>query len=252
MALEFFRPGTSILHRFDPRAKLLLLAVLVLCFFLPFRLEVSLFYLTMLVATICFCLGAGELKKPFIAIAPLLIVISVFTPFLRISGDVLWAPFGITYISSGGLNETAGLIMRFVGITLGFFAVFRSIDPNDLILTLRWFGLSFRAALVLVITLRFIPSLVETYGNVRDAHSLRNGEKKKGIFAKLIPVLTSILINAVRGIPTLAMTLEARGFGRSNKRTEYAALGSGKRLTLHLCTAGLLAVLFLSPFILLP
>ncbi len=251
MALEFFRPGTSLLHRFDPRAKLLLLAVLVLCFFLPFRLEVSLIYLAMLAATVGFFLGVGELKKPFIAIAPLLIVISVFTPFLRMGGDVLWAPFGIPYLSSGGLRETAVLITRFVGITLGFFAVFRSIDPNDLILTLRWFGLSFRAALVLVIALRFIPTLVETYGNVRDAHSLRNGEKRKGIFEKIIPVLTSILINAVRGIPALAMTLEARGFGRSNKRTEYTALGSGKRLALHLWTAGLLAIFLLSPFILM-
>jgi energy-coupling factor transporter transmembrane protein EcfT len=44
VAVDFFKPGDSFLHRFDPRAKLPLLAVLVACFFLPLPLVVSAIY----------------------------------------------------------------------------------------------------------------------------------------------------------------------------------------------------------------
>jgi energy-coupling factor transport system permease protein len=252
MALEFFRPGDGILHRLDPRAKLILLAVLVLCFILPFRLEVSCAYLAALGMAVGLILGVGELKTSLRAIAPLLIVIAVLTPILRRGGDVLWAPFGAVYLTRDGLREAAGLLIRFAGLTLSFFAVFRSIDPNDLILALRWFGLSYPAALVLVIVLRFIPTMSQVYGNVRDAHALRSGTGKRNGFATIIPVLTSVLISAVRGIPSLAMTLESRGFGRANRRTEYRALESGKGAVIQICGAGILAVALLSPLLLFP
>jgi energy-coupling factor transport system permease protein len=248
MVMDFFRPGSSILHRFDPRAKLLLLLVVTVCFFLPFQLEVPAVYAAVLAALVGFCLGAGELRKTLLAIAPLLLVICVLTPLFKPGGRILWAPFGLPYITSGGLRETARLAVRFAGIMLAFFAVFRTIELNELILALRWFGLSFRTSLVLTIALRFIPSLAQVYANVRDAHTLRRSQgKREGIFDRLIPVLTSLVIQAVRGIPTLAMVLESRGFGRSNTRTQYAALEGGTRLARHLMIAGAAAVILIAP-----
>ena len=250
MALEFFRPGSGLLHRFDPRAKLVTLVVLVLCFLIPIRLEISFAYAAALIIAVGLFLGPADLLRSLRAIAPLLVVILLLTPVLRKGGEVLWAPFGWPYLTMDGLRETAVLMIRFSGISLAFFMVFRTIDPNDLILALRWYGLSFRAALVLVIALRFIPTLAEGYANIRDAHALRGGTGKKTGFSRILPVLTSILITTVRGIPSLAMTLETRGFGRANPRTEYTALMDGRKLVPHMCIAGFIAaVTFLPPFI---
>jgi energy-coupling factor transport system permease protein len=246
MALEFFRPGSGILHRFDPRAKLVTLVVLVLCFLIPVRLEISFAYAAALILAVGLLLGPSDLLKSIRAIAPLLAVILLLTPVLRRGGEILWAPFGWPYLTKDGLRETAVLMIRFSGISLAFFMIFRTIDPNDLILALRWYGLSFRAALVLVIALRFIPTLAEGYGNIRDAHALRGGAGKRTGFSRIIPVLTSILIMTVRGIPSLAMTLEARGFGRDNPRTEYAALIDGRKLVLHMGIACFLAAMIFS------
>ncbi len=252
MALEFFRPGSGLLHRFDPRAKLATLAALVLGFLIPVRIEISLAYAAALILAVGLFLGPADLLKSIRAIAPLLAVILLLTPVLRRGGEVLWAPFGWPYLTEDGIRETAVLMIRFSGISLAFFIVFRTIDPNDLILALRWYGLSFRAALVLVIALRFIPTLAEGYGNIRDAHSLRGGAGKKTGFSRIIPVLTSILIMTVRGIPSLAMTLETRGFGRSNPRTEYAALIDGRKLALHMGIACLIAIMIILLPLILP
>jgi energy-coupling factor transport system permease protein len=248
MVLDFYKPGSGLLHRFDPRAKLILLATVTTCFFLPFRLEVLGVYLAALLILVGFCLGAEELGKSLAALAPLLAVICLLTPLFRRGGSAVWSPFGVPYLTSAGILEAARLAARFAGITLAFFASFRTIDMNDLILTMRWFGLPFRASLVFIITLRFIPSLFGVYGNVRDAHALRQSPtRKRRFFERLIPVLTSMIIQAVRGIPTLAMALECRGFGRRNSRTQYMALGNGARLARHLSISALATLLLLAP-----
>jgi energy-coupling factor transport system permease protein len=248
VAMDFFSPGSTLLHRFDPRAKLLLLIAVTACFFLPLPLEVLAAYVGALSALVGFSLGWRQLGKSLLAIAPLLLVICLFTPLFRAGGRVIWAPFGLAYLTSDGASATARLLARFTGITLGFFAAFRTIELDELILTLRWYGLPYRSTLILTIALRFIPSLAEVYANVRDAHTLRRGvESGKRPFERLIPVLTSMIIQAVRGIPTLAMVLELRGFGRANRRTEYRTLGSAQRLARHLAVGALLAAVLFAP-----
>jgi energy-coupling factor transport system permease protein len=248
MIVDFFRPGTSALHSFDPRAKLPLLLVITVCFFLPIRLGISAAYVALLAVAVGASLGPRELGKAVLAISPLLLVICAFTPLFARGGGLLWAPFGLPYITSAGLLQTARLVIRFTGITLAFFSVFRTIELNDLILALRWYGLSHRMSLVLTITLRFIPTLAQTYVNVRDAHALRKswGRREKPM-ERLIPVLTSLVIQAVREIPTLAMVLESRGFGRSNPRTQYAELPGGSRLARHMAAAAVIALACLAP-----
>jgi energy-coupling factor transport system permease protein len=103
-----------------------------------------------------------------------------------------------------------------------------------MVLSLRWFGLPYAACLVMTITLRTIPSLAATWHNVVDAHRLRSGldgrRRRRRIVETYGPVLTSVLIEAVKGIPALAMALESRGFGRRNARTSYAELKKGRAL----------------------
>ena len=141
--------------------------------------------------------------------------------------------FQVTLVTTDGLDTTLVLLSRFVGITLGFFAVVRTVALDDMVLSLRWFRIPYAACLVITITLRTIPSLASTWHSVVDAHRLRSGgvgTRRPRLVETYLPVLTSVLIESVKGIPVLAMALESRGFGRRNPRTTFAELKGGRAL----------------------
>jgi energy-coupling factor transport system permease protein len=232
--VEFYRPGNSALHRLDPRPKMLFLIVVLIAFFLPSAPWVLLVFTASIVAVIAFFLGPAQLLPPLKTLWPILILISLLTaPFHRAGLPVLRV-VDITLVTTEGLNMTLVLLLRFLGITFGFFAVVRTVALDDMVLSLRWFGLPYAACLVMTITLRTIPSLAATWHNVVDAHRLRSGldgrRRRRRIVETYGPVLTSVLIEAVKGIPALAMALESRGFGRRNARTSYAELKKGRAL----------------------
>jgi energy-coupling factor transport system permease protein len=240
--------GTSLLHRFDPRAKLIALAAFAAGFFLPVPLWAIAAYAAVLALAIALCLGPLELGRSLAAIAPVLLIICILTPVFHRQGAAVLTVRGFTLLTSDGLQEALRLLIRFTGLTLAFYAAFRSMDMDELILALRWFGVPHRAALVVIIALRFIPSLFIVYRNVQDAHLLRRAKgRKQGFFARTMPVLTSVFIQAIRGIPSLAMALETRGLGSRVRRSDYRVLPAGRRLALSMATAAAIIALLLAP-----
>ena len=251
MSVEFFRPGHGFLHRFDPRAKLVLLVPLFICFFLPVPPWVLMPFAGALMIVIAVALGPRELLPPLLAITPVLVFICLLTPPFHRGGSGILTLSGCVLLTTDGARETLIMLVRFLGITFGFFAVVRTVSLDDLVLALRWFGLPYTFCLVVIIALRTMPSLASTWHNVRDAHRLRSGppesRRKKRIVETYLPLLTSLLIEAVKGIPVLAMALESRGFGRRNRRTVYAELKKGRRLVADMAVCLVLSLLFISP-----
>ena len=180
MNVDFFKPGTSFLHRFDPRAKLLLLAAVTASLLVPAPVAVSACLLALLVVVIAAAFGPAELWVPLRPILPVLILIALLTPPFQRSGRVLLAVSGFVLVTTGGLLAGLTMIVRFAGLSLAFFAAFRSIELDDLVLALRWFGLPFSACLVVIIAFRSLPSLAATYRSVQDAHKLRSGPLPTG------------------------------------------------------------------------
>ncbi|MFI5368650.1 MAG: energy-coupling factor transporter transmembrane component T family protein [Spirochaetia bacterium] len=251
MTVDFFRPGRSFLHRYDPRAKLLLLIPVSICFFLPVPPVVLAPFAASLVLVVAAALGPREVLPPLQAMAPVLVFICLLTPPFHRGGANVLALSGIVLLTSNGVRETLVLLLRFFGVTFGFFAVVRTVSLDDLVLSLRWFGLPYPFCLVVIVALRTMPTLASTWHNVQDAHRLRAGppasQGRKKIVDTYLPVLTSLLIEAVKGIPLLAMALESRGFGRRNPRTVYAELKKGRRLAVDMAVCLCLGVLFISP-----
>ncbi len=250
MIAEFSLPGTSALHRLDPRAKVAGLVAIVPAFFVFPSAYLPGLYAACLAALVALFLGGRELAKSLAAIGPLLLIILVLTPVFHRGGKALWEPFGVVLLTTDGLRESLRLVGRFAGLTLAFFAVFRTLDMNDFVLALRWYGLPFRAALTLIVSFRFIPTLFALYRGVQDAHALRRaGERPAGFFARVMPQLTSVFIQAVRMIPSLAMALETRGFGRANPRTEWRVLPRGRSVTVSFLATALLVAAAYAPLL---
>jgi energy-coupling factor transport system permease protein len=127
-----------------------------------------------------------------------------------------------------------------------FFALLRTLKLEELVLALRWFGVPFPAALAVTATFRYIPFLADTWHEVKDAHRLRGAGTRPG------PVLTAVMVKAVKTIPALAMALESRGLGRRGPRTSLNILPPPRRFAYHALAvaavgAAILVLLLLPP-----
>ncbi|MFO7730902.1 MAG: energy-coupling factor transporter transmembrane component T [Spirochaetia bacterium] len=235
-----YLPGNSFVHKADPRIKFSLLILWVIALILPVSIVALTAYYLALVLLIWAGLSLGQVLQPLKTIWPLLLLIALLTPPFHQSGRELYQIGGFIRITEGGLQEAFVLIVRFSGITSAFFLFFRTTTIDDFILTLRWFGLPYSGALVVTIAFRYIPSLLQLYRNIEDAHALRRpapqGRRKFHPikkFSHIFPTLVSVMIHSIKGIPTLSMALESRGFGRYNPRTSYRSLLPLKKVVHH-------------------
>ena len=241
MQMTLFLPGDTYLYRLDPRAKVLLLIFFTTYIFLPTGLlwQGVLFCFLLIVSLTA--LGIRQVFSPIRSIWPILLLVLLLTPpFYRED------PVGIT----------AMLLLRFTGITYLFSLFFRTTEMSRVIMTLRWYRLPYQAALIITMAIRFIPYLAGVYQQVRDAHRLRGGAGPSSRnpvrkIVSLIPVLTSVMIYAIKAIPTLSMSLEHRGLGsdayisKTANRNEYKSFVNDRRLFTHFGISVIIAVIFL-------
>ncbi len=239
-----------LIRSIDPRAKMIFLVGFVTIFFLKLSL-VLLFGYLLVVILLLMSFGVKSVKVPLVGIWPLLFLIIVLTPLFNRSGKGLLVVSGIPIITLDGLVLALRLAIRFCGITLVVFLFYISTTQTDTILTLRWFGMPFRFALTITVSLRYIPYLTDVYNDIKSAHKLRgvfpgNG-KKRGKRTRIFPILVSLMIYAVKRIPTLAMSLECRGVGRKEKRSSYLELKGFRYAFVDFLVTSLFFVVVLSP-----
>ncbi|WP_320128094.1 energy-coupling factor transporter transmembrane component T [uncultured Sphaerochaeta sp.] len=234
MTTNTFVAGHSFLYRFDPRAKIFLMVLFCIWFFMPITL--SGLYVVVLLIIILGSLNTGfrQSAKTFKSILPMLIFMVIFVPFNVRDGQSLLSLGSFTLVTKEGALEAARLAGRFIGITYVCTLLFATTRMNEVMLALRWYRLPYKASLVVTLAFTYIPFIAESFSQISDSHKLREaeeGEGKKNIFARLtnlLPTLTSALVVALRSIPNLAMSLEQRGFGRKEKRSSYHSLQSYK------------------------
>ena len=193
------------LYQADPRLKLILMLLYTAAFFFPVSLLRYALLLVPVVAAGFVTCGWKQFLQVFKLILPLLILTAILTPLVS------------------GRHETGRVMLRFIGITALFFLYFKTTDSDEFIQTLRFFGIPYRMALVISISISYIPLLLDTYHDAEAAHKLRYTENCPAIsrwnfiarFRAILPVLASVLIQAVKNIPILAMALEIRGVGKT-------------------------------------
>ncbi len=240
MTTSTYVSGRGVLYRTDPRAKLLFLLLMCIWFFLPISLWGAWLVVAALVLTSLLSVGPKETRNVVLTILPMLAFMVLFMPLSERNSQALWRIGSLTVLTQGGLLQTLRLMSRFVGITFTCTLVLQTTQMADMMLALRWYRLPYKASLVVTLAFRFIPFIADSFTQIRESHKLRDpnvdeqeGKKRKGIRSKageLIPTLTSALVVALRSIPTLAMSLEHRGFGLPGKRTSYRVLPVNLRL----------------------
>ena len=230
-------PGDSLVHKFDPRMKLVLTIVYIILLFAasnPLGLTLSLVFLVAMygVAKIPFKLITKSLK-PILPIILFTAVLNLF--FVSGEGEPL-VHFWVLNIYAEGLRYAILMAVRVMALIAGTSLLTYTTSP--IVLTdaieqlLKPLGrLHFpvhELAMMMSIALRFIPTLIEETDKIMNAQKARgamldNGSMMERVKA-LVPVLIPLFISAFRRADELAMAMECRCYHGGEGRTALRVL----------------------------
>lgn len=239
MTTNTYVAGDGFLYRMDPRAKTLAMVLLCTLFFLKITLFGLYSAVLLLILVGSINTGLHHTGRTFRSILPMLLFMALFMPFNIRNGESLISIGSFTLITREGALQAARLGGRFIGITYACTLLFATTMMTDVMLALRWCRLPYKASLVVTLSFTYIPFIADSFSQISESHRLRDGGellKRRSVFKRLkdlLPTLTSALVVALRSIPYLAMSLEQRGFGRSEKRSSFHSLDSYRHTFTH-------------------
>ena len=240
ITLGQYYPGNSVIHKLDPRVKILAALLYIVALFVVNKFSGFIVAIVFLEAVIII----SKVPRRYIwrGLRPVLIIIAftLIVNIFMVRGEVLWQ-FGVLHITREGLRTAA-----FVGIRL----VLLIIGSSMLTLTTRPIGLTdgieallspfkkiglpaHELAMMMTIALRFIPTLLEETDKIIKAQQARGADFESGNILRrakaLIPILVPLFISAFRIAQDLAMAMEARCYGGDVKRTRMNAMVFARR-----------------------
>lgn len=231
-------PGNSVIHRMDPRAKLLLTIAYIVILFVgsnPIGLALSALFLVAAygVAKIPLKL-IGKSLRP---ILPIILFTAVLNLFF-VPGDPIFSWWVIT-VTWQGLYNVLVLSVRIVCLIAGTSLLTYTTSPIVLTDALERLLKPFarlhlpvhELAMMMTIALRFIPTLIEETDKIMSAQKARGAELDTGKLTDrikaLIPVLIPLFISAFRRADELAMAMECRCYHGGEGRTRLRQLHLG-------------------------
>ena len=258
ITLGQYFPGDTVVHRLDPRTKLLLVIVYIVALFLCKWFVSYVVALAFLVTAVA--LSRIRLKALFKGLKPLIIII-IFTALLNLfysEGRVL-VEFWIFKITYEGIKNAFFLVLRIMMLVMGTFLLTYTTSPialtdglESLLSPLKKIRLPVHElAMMMSIALRFIPTLIEETDKIISAQKARGADFETGnIFRRakaLIPILVPLFVSAFRRADELATAMECRCYHGGKGRTKLKQLHYRSRDIIAL----LLGVLLLAAIIVL-
>ena len=237
ITLGQYFPGNTVVHRLDPRTKLLLTVIYIVALFLCQHL---LSYGVMLVTLIA-CILASKVgfKSILRGMKPVLVVVLI-TAVLNLlytsgEGEPL-VSFWIVRIYSEGLWAAGFMVLRIAMLITGTFLLTYTTSPilltdglESLLGPLKKIKVPVHElAMMMSIALRFIPTLIEETDKIMSAQKARGADFESGSIidrAKaLVPILVPLFISAFRRADELAVAMECRCYHGGEGRTRMRQL----------------------------
>jgi len=235
ITLGQFFPGKSILHRADPRGKLLLLVVFIVALFMArtawqYAAVATVLLLAIVSAKI-------SLRQLFRGMRPVLFLV-MFTAIINIfftPGEDI-APWFFLRISEEGLRLAAMMMGRILMLISATFLLTYTTSPLQLTDALERAMSPLKIvrfpaheiSMMMTIALRFIPTLVEETDKIMSAQKARGSDfETGGLFKRmraLIPLMVPLILSAFRRANELALAMESRCYNGGKGRTRLRIL----------------------------
>ena len=237
ITLGQYFPGTSRIHRLDPRTKLIMLVVYIVALFMAKSWVSYALMLAFLVAVIR--ISTIPTKSIVKGMKPLMLIL-VFTGILNLffttgEGEPL-VDFWVITIYAEGVERAFFMVIRILMLITGTFLLTYTTSPialtdglEALLNPLKKIKVPVHElAMMMCIALRFIPTLIEETDKIMCAQKARGADFESGSLmdrAKaLIPILVPLFIGAFRRADELATAMECRCYQGGEGRTKMKML----------------------------
>lgn len=236
ITLGQYYPGESFIHRLDPRTKLVVTMSVMTGLLLSFNVLIMAGIALLLSAAVClsripFSLVVKNLR-PFLWFFALTIIINLFWT----SGKVLWRVPGInSIITQEGLEMGCLYALRLALLIIIAALMTLCTSPIELTDALEKLAAPLKRlhlptheiALMLTLSLRFIPTLIEEAQRIKNAQLSRGATFSGSMIQRtrnLIPMILPLFVSAFRRADELAMAMDARCYVGGTGRTSYSRL----------------------------
>lgn len=248
IALGQYYPGNSLIHKLDPRTKILITLFFIVAIFLAsgavsYGILWSFVFLIILLSRLPLMLVLKSIKPLWIIIV-LTMVIHMFTG----QGENVIFSWKFFKVTQEGLEMGLKMSMRLILLLL--ISSILTFTTSPIVLTdgieallrpFKRFGVpAHELAMMMTIALRFIPTLLEETDRIMKAQTARGADFSSGNLMQraknMLPLLIPLFISAFRRADDLAVAMEARcyrgGEGRSRMHElvyygrDYAALAT--------------------------
>ena len=230
-------PGSSLVHRFDPRLKILLTILYIVLLFAaanPLGLALSIAWLAVLykMAKIPVRMIVKSLK-PIVPIILFTCVLNLF--FVTGQGEPL-VQVWVLRIYAEGVRYAILMAVRVITLIAGTSLLTYTTSPIVLTDAIERLLAPFNKihmpvhelAMMMTIALRFIPTLVEETDKIMNAQKARGAMLDSGTLKErmhaMIPILIPLFISAFRRADELAMAMECRCYHGGEGRTRLKVL----------------------------
>ncbi len=254
-----YYPGKSLLHRIDPRMKLILtFAVIVTIFLCRNFFSLGVIAVTAVAAAMLSGVPAKMLLK---SLKPIVIIL-IFTAVLNIfytQGGAVWFEWKLIKITEKGVFTAIFTMVRIVSLVVISSLLTYTTTPTMLtdalervLSPLKVFKIKVHTlAMMMTLALRFIPTLIEEIDRIMNAQKARGADLETGGIIErakaLVPIFVPLMVSAFRRAYELAFAMTCRcytgGEGRTRmKQMKLSALDFAAMIACIAITAGVIVL----------
>lgn len=233
-------PGNSLIHRLDPRAKILLFTAFIVIIFCTFSypaLGVTAAF------TLLFLILSRISPKFYFKSLKVIIFIVLFTSVLNLfygTGDPIWS-WWVFKITWEGIHRAIFVTVRIICLILASSCLTFTTSPTELTDAIERLMRPLRVihfpvhevAMMMSLALRFVPTLLEETDKIMQAQKARGADMDSGNIAKrvkaLIPILVPLFVSAFRRAYEIATAMECRCYRGGTGRTRMKTIHMGAR-----------------------
>ena len=240
ITLGQYFPGNSLLHRFDPRSKILFTVLFIAAIFLCKGL-VS-YGITLLILLMMIGISKVQPRVFLKGMKPVVFIV-VCTAILNLfytSGTVLWS-WGILKITEEGIWKAGFMVLRILMLIACTLLLTYTTSPilltdglEKLLRPLKKLNFPVHElSMMMSIALRFIPTLIEETDKIISAQKARGANFDDGnLFQRakaMVPLLVPLFVSSFRRADELATAMECRCYHGGQGRTKLHQLHYHRR-----------------------
>lgn len=232
IAIGQYYPSGSVLHRLDPRMKIILAVLYIVCSFLC--KNILSFALLLLSSLVLIIIGKIPLRTVLGGLKAILVIL-IFTSAINVfltTGNQPLVEWKFIHIYVEGIYAAIFMIVRIATLIIGtgMFLTYTTTPIEltdaleDLLSPLKKLHVPVHEfAMMMTIALRFIPTLVEETDKIVTAQKARGADFSEGGLIRriksLIPIIIPLFASAFNRAGDLAIAMEGRCYHGGEGRT---------------------------------